>query len=85
MIKTLKEQINIDREIENIRKKLALRPDFNLLDAFRIIDQNEKGFVSSNQFERALQHLEINTNKNHIYLFFRTHDKDLDGLIRFFN
>lgn len=38
MILTLKEQINIDRNLEDLKNQLAYRSDFNLLDCFRIFD-----------------------------------------------
>ena len=35
--------IVLDKEIEIIKQDLALRPDFNLLDCFRLFDIKEKG------------------------------------------
>lgn len=34
----LKECIYLERELESARIELSLKPDFNLLDAFRMID-----------------------------------------------
>jgi hypothetical protein len=41
----LKEIIFIERELESAKIELSLKPDFNLLDAFKIIDMENKGYV----------------------------------------
>jgi len=42
----LKEIIFMERELESAKVELSLKPDFNLLDAFKIIDVENKGYVS---------------------------------------
>ena len=37
-IRCLKDQINFDKELEHAKCTLAMRPDFNLFDAFKIFD-----------------------------------------------
>jgi Ca2+-binding EF-hand superfamily protein len=39
----LTEQVELDKERENAKNKLALQEDFNLFDAFRLFDMDEKG------------------------------------------
>ncbi len=36
--KMLKEIIFMERELESAKIELSLKPDFNLLDAFKVID-----------------------------------------------
>lgn len=36
----------MERELESAKVELSLKPDFNLLDAFKIIDVENKGYVS---------------------------------------
>jgi hypothetical protein len=38
LIGAIREQLNIEKELEEARIKLAAQPDFNLLDAYRMID-----------------------------------------------
>jgi hypothetical protein len=42
----LKEIIFMERELESAKIELSLKPDFNLLDAFKIIDIDSKGYVN---------------------------------------
>jgi hypothetical protein len=48
--KVFKDTIFLERELESAKIELCLKPDFNLDDAFRMVDVNGKGFVSSNEF-----------------------------------
>lgn len=46
MAKILKDTIFLERELESVKIEVTLKPDFNLLDAFRMLDAQGKGFVS---------------------------------------
>lgn len=60
-----------------------MRPDFNLLDGFRILDTDAKGTVSAGEIQIALNLLGIFPNKNELYLLIRKFDKDNDGRLRY--
>ncbi len=36
----------MERELESAKIELSLKPDFNLLDAFKVIDLENKGCVT---------------------------------------
>jgi Ca2+-binding EF-hand superfamily protein len=82
LVKSLKDQISFDRDLEEAKRRLALRSDFNLLDAFKIFDRKGKGFVTMTELERALHEIGLYPTKDELYLFFRRYDKDSDGLLR---
>ena len=44
--KIFKDSLFLERELECMKVELALRPDFNLLDAFRMLDVKSKGFFT---------------------------------------
>ncbi|KRW99206.1 hypothetical protein PPERSA_07449 [Pseudocohnilembus persalinus] len=81
--RALSRQINLDRDIEDIRKQLALRVDFSTLDAFRVFDINGRGYVTKLEFEQALNKMQIYPNSDELYLLFKKYDSDSDGLIRY--
>ena len=84
LIQSLKEQVYIDREIEQARKELALKNDFNLLDGFRVIDQESKSYISQLEFKEIMERvLGLHFTKDEIYLFYKRYDKDNDGLFRY--
>lgn len=75
--------IKLDKEIEMAKQDLALRPDFNLFDTFRMFDKLEKGSITSAELQETLNELQIYPTKEELYLFVRRFDKDSDGKIRF--
>lgn len=45
--KVFKDTIFLERELESAKIELCLKPDFNLIDTFRLIDIRNKGFITS--------------------------------------
>ena len=62
---------------------MALRPDFNLLDAFRILDREARGSISAGEIELGLNDLSLFPSKDELYLFIRRYDGDNDGKLRY--
>lgn len=84
LVQALKEQVQIDREIEEARKELALKTDFNLLDGFRMMDHEGKSYISQMDLQNVLEtNLSLFVNKDEVFLFFNRYDKDQDGCIRY--
>lgn len=45
--KVFKDSIFLERELESAKIELSLKPDFNLLDLFRMLDPYAKGYINS--------------------------------------
>ena len=45
MAKIFKDTIFMERELESSKIQLCLKPDFNLRDAFRMIDMENRGWI----------------------------------------
>jgi len=54
LIHALKEQCNLEQEIETAKINLAHKPDFNLVDAFQVFDQPRYGQVDVHQLQAGL-------------------------------
>lgn len=80
--RTLKNHIELDQEVEELRNELALRSDFNLLDAFKVFDLYEKGNLTPEQFEDGLALFGVYPTKEELKLVVQRYDKDNDGLLR---
>lgn len=83
--KVLKDNIFLERELESAKIELALKPDFNLLDAFKIYDTRGSGNVSVQDIISALRENLNFTEFTHddVYLLFRRHDANTDGKLNF--
>lgn len=73
----------IEKQLEHQKHELALKPDFNICDAFRIFDERECGYVSLTDFKNGLTDLGISEPHEHIELFYKRFDRNQDGLIGF--
>ena len=82
--KMIKDIIFLEREQETMKIELALKPDFNLLDAFKTIDIQQKGWVSFQELSETLnRYQEIDTfslqGMQNMQLFFKRYDTNKDG------
>ena len=83
--KVLKDNIFLERELEGAKIEAALKPDFNLLDAFKVFDSRGSGNVSVQDIILALRESIGFTEFSHddVYLLFRRNDKNNDGKLNF--
>jgi len=79
----LKDQISLDNDIESLRNELALKSDFNLLDAFKIFDLYERGYITAGQLEDGLREFSVYPSRDELNLIFKKFDKDGDGFLRY--
>ncbi len=67
--------------MEDIRIQLANQPDFNLMDAFNMLDYQGKGRLTAPELGEVLADLGHFFHKDHLYLFVRRFDRQNDGCI----
>ena len=79
LISAFKEQMRLEGELEEAKYRLAVAQDFNLMDAFQMLDKHSKGWVTGPEVHEALNELGSFPHKDDVYLFVRRYDKDSDG------
>lgn len=62
---------------------MAMAEDFNLLDAFRMLDIQGKGVVEKSDLKIALGNLCITASANELILLFTKLDQDKDGFVKY--
>lgn len=78
------EWLNYERDVEDAKVLLVDQLDFNLIDAWQMIDTYGKGWVSAPDLELALENLDLAPiNKTELMLFVRHFDKDNDGRLNY--
>ena len=83
LARALKEQIDLDRQLEDQKNQLALKSDFNLLDAFRFFDVDGRGAITKTELKEGFNQFDVFPTNDEAYLVMRKFDKDNDGLIRY--
>jgi hypothetical protein len=54
MIEAFQDLIHLEKDLERIKIEITLKDDYNLIDAFGLLDVQGKGFVSPVELREAL-------------------------------
>eukprot|EP00349_Pseudokeronopsis_sp_Brazil_P007771 CAMPEP_0202968252 /NCGR_PEP_ID=MMETSP1396-20130829/13502_1 /ASSEMBLY_ACC=CAM_ASM_000872 /TAXON_ID= /ORGANISM="Pseudokeronopsis sp., Strain Brazil" /LENGTH=94 /DNA_ID=CAMNT_0049694379 /DNA_START=1 /DNA_END=282 /DNA_ORIENTATION=+ len=68
-IRYLNELIMLEKDVEAMKIELALREDFNLIDAFGILDPTGKGFISKIELREGLMDFGLKLSTEEVHLF----------------
>ena len=75
-MKEILELINIEKDLENLKIELTLKDDFNLIDAFGLLDYQCKGMVSAPELRESLQEIGLKVGIDEIDLLFSRYNRD---------
>ena len=70
LVLVLKDLMSLETSLEHAKCDLALKPDFNLVDAFRIFDPMQKGWISLDEFFDGLLTLGLHSVQADLQLVF---------------
>ena len=54
LVRAFKEQISLENELEEAKNRLALQPDFNVPDAFDLVDRHLYGSLTALELSDSL-------------------------------
>lgn len=83
LVRAFKEQISLEKELEDAKVRLSTQPDFNLMDGFQCVDKYGKGAISGAELVDNLGELGMYANRDNLYLFVRRYDNDSDGRVQY--
>jgi len=68
--------LNLSRSLESIKMELAIKTDFNLMDAFAIFDPSGEGFCTMEKFKEKLGFIGASVPERcYLEVFFRRYNK----------
>lgn len=68
--------LNLSRSLESIKMELAIKNDFNLMDAFAIFDDNGEGFCTLEKFKEKLAYIGASVPETfYLEVFFKRYNK----------
>ena len=79
LVRAFKEQISLEKELEDAKIRLCSYPDYNLMDAFQMVDKHSKGWITAPELVDTLSEIGLYAHREDVYLFVRRYDKDSDG------
>ena len=84
-VKTLKEIIFLERAVESTKIELALKSDFNIVDAFNMLDVNGMGSISQEDLKIGLsRNLNfVDFSNDDIFMLYRRFDTEDAGHLTF--
>ena len=68
-----------EKDLELQKINLSLREDFNLIDAFGILDEDGRGTMTPLELYSSLRELDVIMTQEDSCLLFLRYNKDLDG------
>lgn len=83
LVRGFKEQIALENELEDAKNKLALQPDFNLPDAFDLLDRHMFSSLSATELSDSLALNGVYTISEDVFLFVKRYDRNGDGRISY--
>ena len=79
LVRAFREQISLEKELEDAKIRLSSYPDFNLMDAFQMLDKEAKGWITAPELVDTLMDIGLYAHREDVYLFVRRYDRDSDG------
>jgi Ca2+-binding EF-hand superfamily protein len=78
LVNSLREMIQLERELESNKTSLALKSDFNLTDAFKIFDRDYRGSISIAELRDGLSASGVFPTSEETELFVTRYDNSKD-------
>lgn len=83
LTKALYDMIREERDLESAKINLSKRLDFNLYDAFRILDPCNKGYVTVADLREGLSAIGVYPSTSDMELYIKRYDRFNEGKVRF--
>jgi Ca2+-binding EF-hand superfamily protein len=79
----LKKLMDVESNIENAKADLANNPDFNVEDAFKLFDKNDKAYITEEDLKNGLNSLGLNPTDQDVRLLMKRFDLQKSGKINY--
>lgn len=79
----LVEMVRFEKEIERVKIDLVTKDDFNLIDAFGVLDVQGKGFITPTELRESLLDLGLRVNIDEVHLVFDRFNRMENGELKY--
>ena len=74
LVNSLRDWIRIENELESQKTACAIKPDFNLTDAFKIFDRDYRGTITAYELREGLSAIGVFPSSDEVDLFISRYD-----------
>ena len=75
--------IRLEKDLERQKIEITLRDDYNLIDAFGILDCQGKGYITPVELRESLAELGLKCSMYEIHLVFEKFNTLGDGMLKY--
>ena len=79
----LKKLMEVESNIENAKTDLVNNPDFNVEEAFKLFDKNDKAYITEEDLKNGLNSLGLNPTDQDVRLLMKRFDLQKSGKINY--
>ena len=79
----LKKLMDVESNIENAKADLTNNPDFDVEDAFKLFDKNDKSYITEEDLKNGLNSLGLNPTDQDVKLLMKRFDLQKSGKINY--
>jgi Ca2+-binding EF-hand superfamily protein len=83
LVVTLNDLLYMELDLEKSKIDLSLKPDFNLVDLFRMFDIENKGYITFDEFRSGLYLFHLYPNYDDAFLLFTRYETVSEGILRY--
>lgn len=83
LLSAIREQLKIEAKLKEEKYKLIKQINFNLLDAFRVIDSENRCSVTLTEFKNALKRLGVDAEPDSIESLYRHYNRKCNGKFQY--
>ena len=80
---TIRTHLTVEENAEMLRKRLSRRPDFNVHEAFQMIDRDSNGYITRNELRRVLGENGVYASENDLCMILQRFDRNSDSRISY--
>lgn len=82
-LSTMRTHLTVEENAEMIRKRLARRPDFNVHEAFLMVDRDSNGFIQRPELRRVLAENGVYASEKDLTMLLLRFDRNGDSRVSY--
>lgn len=83
LMEVFQDFIRLEKDLERVKVEITLRDDYNLIDAFGLLDVQGKGYITPVELRESLNELGLKCNIDEVHMVFEKLNTLGDGMLKY--